>query len=243
MKVIILAAGYATRLYPLTRDTPKMLLDVGGRPMIDWVLDALGTLAEIDGIYVVTNARFAPQLEAWAPAGVKIVNDGTATDETRLGAIGDIGFVLDSEGLDDDLIVIAGDNLFKTSLEDFAAFARERNAPVVAVHDVGDPALISKYNTVELDRDGRITFFEEKPQEAHSTLAAVAIYFYPRRVLPLIRQYLAAGNNPDQPGRLVQWLYPQTPFYAWELAGRWYDIGALEQLEEARADFATESSR
>ena len=243
MKAIILAAGYATRLYPLTRDTPKMLLEVGGRPIVDWVLDALGTIDELDATYVVTNARFAPQLEAWAPEGVSVVNDGTETDETRLGAIGDIGFVLDRERIEDDIVVVAGDNLFTSPLEGFAAFARDRNAPVLAVHDVGDPALMPKYNTVEVDGDGRITYFEEKPRQARSTLAGIAIYFYPSGVLPLIRQYLDEGNNPDQPGRLVQWLYPRMPFYVWELPGKWYDIGALDQLEEARADFASDSAR
>jgi glucose-1-phosphate thymidylyltransferase len=243
MKAIILAAGYATRLYPLTRDTPKMLLGVGGRPMVDWVLDALRTIDEIDGIHVVTNARFAPQFEAWAPQGVTVIDDGTDSDENRLGAIGDIGFVLDREGIDDDLIVIAGDNLFTSSLEGFAELARDRQAPILAVHDVGDPALMPNYNTVETDEDGRITYFEEKPAEARSTLAGIALYFYPREVLPRIRQYLAAGNNPDQPGRLVEWLYTRTPSYVWELPGRWYDIGALDQLEEARAEFATDSAR
>jgi glucose-1-phosphate thymidylyltransferase len=243
VKGIVLAAGYATRLYPLTRNTPKMLLEVGGRPIVDWVLDALRTIDEVDGVYVVTNARFASQLQAWAPEGVRVVDDGTETDEARLGAIGDIGFVLEREGIDDDLVVIAGDNLFTASLDGFAELARDKRAPILAVHDVGDPALMPKYNTVEIDEDGRITYFEEKPERATSTLAGIAIYHYPHEVLPLIRRYLAEGNNPDQPGRLVQWLYPQTPFYVWQLPGRWYDIGALDQLEEARGEFATDSAR
>ena len=243
MKGLILAAGYATRLYPLTRDTSKMLLEVGGRPIVDWVLDALRTIDEIDDVYLVTNAKFAEQFEEWAPRGVTVVNDETASDETRLGAIGDIGLVLERATIDDDLVVIAGDNLFTTSLERFAARVRELDAPVLAVHDVGDLAQMPKYNTVETDADGRIAYFEEKPQNATSTRAGIALYFYPRRTLPLIRQYLAEGNNPDQPGRLVQWLYPRTPFYVWELPGAWYDIGALDQLEQARADFATHPTR
>ncbi len=239
MTGLILAAGYATRLYPLTRDTSKGLLDVGGKPMVDWVLAALRTIPELDDVYLVTNAKFAEQFRAWAPAGVQVVDDRTESDEGRLGAIGDIGFVLDHAGIDDDLVVIAFDNLFTASLEGFGAFARERGSPVLAVHDIGDPALISRYNTTEVDGEGRITHFEEKPARARSTLAGIALYYYRSEALPLIRRYLAEGENPDQPGRLVQWMYRKVPFYAWQLPGEWYDIGALEQLEEARAAFGS----
>ena len=245
MKALILAAGYATRLFPLTLETPKHLLEVGGRPMVDWVLDRLGPLDGLDGIYLVTNGKFAPAFEAWAaqrpgPA-VKVIDDGTTSEDDRLGAIGDIGLVLDSEEVDDDLIVVAGDNLFTGSIDGFVAEGRERERPVLAVHDVGDPELMSQYNTVETDEDGRITYFEEKPERARSTLAGIALYWYPRQVLPLIHTYLAETNNPDQPGRLVEWLYERTPVYVWQLPGAWYDIGTPEQLESARADFDTKS--
>ena len=237
MKAIVLAAGYATRLYPLTLDTPKPLLEVGGRPMVDYVLGALRT-ADVDEIFVVTNAKFASQFRAWAPAGVTVIDDGTTSEGDRLGAIGDIGFVLERTGLDDDLIVIAGDNLFTADIGGFAALGLEMDAPILAVHDMGDDAEMSQYNTTEFDDQGRITFFEEKPRNATSTLAGTALYFYPRRALPLVRQYLAEGNNPDQPGRLVEWLYPRTPCYVWEIPGEWYDIGSRDQLEAARAEFA-----
>ena len=243
MKALILAAGYATRLYPLTLETPKHLLEVGGRPMVDWVLDRLDPLDGLDGIYMVTNGKFAPAFEAWAVQrpgrAVKVIDDGTTSEDDRLGAIGDIGLVLDSEEVDDDLIVVAGDNLFTGSIDGFVAEGRERERPVLAVHDVGDAALMSQYNTVETDEDGRITYFEEKPERARSTLAGIALYWYPRQVLPLIHTYLAETNNPDQPGRLVEWLYERTPVYVWQLPGAWYDIGTPEQLESARADFNT----
>lgn len=243
MKALILAAGYATRLYPLTLETPKHLLEVGGRPMVDWVLDRLDPLDGLDGIYMVTNGKFAPAFEAWAVQrpgrAVKVIDDGTTSEDDRLGAIGDIGLVLDSEEVDDDLIVVAGDNLFTGSIDGFVAEGRKRGRPVLAVHDVGDAALMSQYNTVETDEDGRITYFEEKPERARSTLAGIALYWYPRQVLPLIHTYLAETNNPDQPGRLVEWLYERTPVYVWQLPGAWYDIGTPEQLESARADFNT----
>jgi glucose-1-phosphate thymidylyltransferase len=174
---------------------------------------------------------------------VKVIDDGTTSEDDRLGAIGDIGFVLDREGIDDDLIVVAGDNLFTGGIEGFVAEGRRRGRPVLAVYDVGDPQLMSQFNTVETDADSRITYFEEKPERARTTVAGTALYWYAREVLPLIHTYLGEANNPDQPGRLVEWLYTRTPVYAWRLPGMWYDIGTPEQLEAARAEFATNSAR
>lgn len=242
MNLLVLAAGYATRLYPLTRDRPKSLLPVGGKPMADWLLRWLEPIG-FDATYLVTNAKFAPHFRQWAEGkDVTVVDDGTTSDEDRLGAIGDIGFVLDSEGIDDDLVVVAGDNLFSEPLADFGRAARERGAPLLAIHDVGDVELVrGRYNSIEIDAHGRITYFEEKPEEPRSTLAGIGLYFYPRATLPLIREYLAAGQNPDQPGRLVQWLYPRVDFYTWPVPGKWYDIGSREQLEEADRIFSAQS--
>jgi glucose-1-phosphate thymidylyltransferase len=242
MKLLVLAAGYATRLYPLTRDRPKALLPVGGKPMADRLLDALAPIG-FDGRYLVTNAKFAPHFREWAEdEDVTVVDDGTTSDDDRLGAIGDIGFVIDREGIDDDLVVVAGDNLFAETLGDFGRAAREKRTPLLAIHDVGDLELIrGRYNSIEVDANGRITFFEEKPDEPRSTLSGIGLYFYPRDSLPLIREYLAAGNNPDQPGRLVQWLYPRVDVYTWPVPGDWYDIGSREQLEEADRIFSSRS--
>jgi len=239
VKALVLAAGYATRLYPLTLHRPKALLEVGGRPMLDHVLERLEEMG-VDETIVVTNAKFTPHFEEWATGKqrVRIVNDGTTSNDDRLGAIGDTGFVLDQTGLDDDLVVVAGDNLFGEDVSGFAAYGQEVDAPVLAVHDVGDLSLMSEYNQIEIDEQGRITFFEEKPENARSTLAGVALYFYPRHTLPLIRQYLAEDNNPDQPGRLIEWLYPRTSVYTWRLPGQWYDIGSAETLQEADRIFS-----
>lgn len=240
MKVIVLAAGYATRLYPLTLDRPKALLDVGGKPMLDRVLARMDALDGVDGTIVVTNEKFAPQFEAWAAAkdDVTVVNDGTTSEEDRLGAIGDLGFVLDRLSIDEDIVVVAGDNLFGSGISGFVEFGRKVDAPVLAVRDVGDLTQMSKYNQVETDADGRISHFEEKPAAATGTRMGVALYYYPRSVLPLVRRYLAEGNNPDQPGRLVEWLYRRTPVYTWDVLGTWYDIGSLESLREADTIFS-----
>jgi glucose-1-phosphate thymidylyltransferase len=244
MKVIILAAGYATRLYPLTLTRPKPLLPVAGKPMIEYVLDNLAPIGGIDRVYVVTNAKFADQFQQWADGycgahvNLTIVNDGSTDDTNKLGAIGDIHYVLKTQNVDDDLVVVAGDNLFSQKLDDFGRVCRARNAPMLALYDVGDLEQIKKYNSITLDPDGCITFFEEKPKNPTSTLTGIALYFYPRHTLPLIRQYIAAGNNPDQPGRLVQWMYPRVPFYTWIVPGLWFDIGSKETLEEANTIFA-----
>ena len=246
MKVIILAAGYATRLYPLTLTQPKPLLPVAGKPMIDHVLDNLAPIGGLDRIYVVTNAKFADHFEQWsadyrahkAKLDFTIVNDQSTDDSNKLGAIGDIHFVLKTQNIADDLIVVAGDNLFSEKLSDFGRYCRQQNAPVLAVYDVGDLEQIKKFNAISLDGEGRITFFEEKPKNPTSTLTGIALYFYPRSTLPLIEQYVAEGNNPDQPGRLVQWLYTRLPVYTWKVPGLWYDIGSKEMLEEANRIFA-----
>lgn len=239
MKLLVIAAGYATRLYPLTRDRPKALLPVGGRPMLDRVLSSLAGIGA-DETFVVTNAKFAPHFRAWAAdrPEVTVFDDGTQSDADKLGAIGDIAFVLEQAGIDEDLVVVAGDNLFSADLHEFGEVCRARNAPVLAVYDVGDLSQMSKYNAIETDGEGRITYFEEKPGAPTSTLTGIALYFYPRHVLPLIRRYVAEGNNPDQPGRLVQWLYPRVDVYTWRVPGEWFDIGSDETLRQADARFS-----
>jgi glucose-1-phosphate thymidylyltransferase len=246
VKALVLAAGYATRLYPLTRERPKHLLPVAGRPMLEHVLECLGAIEELDGLYLVTNSKFAGQFADWA-AGYEpprpelrpqVIDDGTRDESDRLGAIGDLAFVLETQGIDEDLIVLAGDNLFSENLDGFGRAVREREAPVLALYDVGDLEAIRQYNSIEVDAEGRVVYFEEKPAEPRSTLIGVALYYYPRSVLPLVERYLSEGNNPDQPGRFVQWLYPQLEVYTWPLPGLWFDIGSREMLAEADRIFA-----
>jgi glucose-1-phosphate thymidylyltransferase len=242
VKAVILAGGYATRLYPLTRDRPKHLLQVNGRPILELLLERL-PLEELDAVYVVTNAKFADRFREWAtsyPADVVVLDDGTTSEEDRLGAIGDLQLVIESEGLDDDLIVAAGDSIFTERLDDFARFGQERDAAAIAVYDVGDLESMKQLSSIGVDADSRLVAFEEKPEQPESTLAGIALYFYPRALLPLVGQYLAEGHNPDQPGRLVGWLHRRTPVYAWRVPGRWFDIGTPETLAEAERLFETD---
>ena len=229
MKALILAAGYATRLRPLTDTIAKPLLPVGGRPMVDWIVDRIAETTA-DEIHLVTNARFASDFERWAQGNDVIVhNDGTTSNDDRLGAIGDIDFV----GLDDDLLAIASDNLFDYSLADYEAFWRQKGGSAVAVHDVRDRELAKKYGIVDVAEDDRITNFVEKPQDPPTTLCATATYLYTREHAELIPSYLAEGNPPDQPGNYVAWLHERAPVYAYRFAGEWYDIGDAAQLLEA----------
>ena len=245
MKLIILAAGYATRLYPLTLNQPKPLLPVAGKPMMEHVLDNVANIRDIDQAYIVTNAKFVSHFENWAKSyrpdlhfRFTIVNDGSTDDSNKLGAIGDMHLVLTKHEINDDVIVIGGDNLFSHDLSQFGDFCKQKNAPVTGVYDVGDLEAIKKYNAIDIDDEDRITFFEEKPAQPRSTLTGIALYYYPQSALPVINQYIADGNNPDQPGRLVQWMYPRTSFYTWRVPGLWFDVGSIETLEEANRVFS-----
>lgn len=245
MNVLILAAGYATRLYPLTLTKAKPLLPVAGKPMIEWVMDNLAPVRDIKTVFIVTNAKFAKDFQAWAEEyekrnpnrRLKVVNDGSTDDSDKLGAIGDINLVLLRENLaEDDLLVVAGDNLFSEPLTEFVESARGSEA-TLATYDVGDLEAIKKYSAITTDKDGVITAFEEKPAKPESTLTGIALYYFSRETIPMFRTYLAAGNNPDQPGRFIQWLYTRKPVKTHQIGGTWFDIGSKETLEEANELF------
>lgn len=248
MNVLILAAGYATRLYPLTLDKAKPLLEIAGRPMIEWIVDNLEGIPDIETIYVVTNDKFAGDFQKWAESyqdrhpnfKFKVMNDGSTSDDDKLGAIGDINFVINRAELTaSPLMIIAGDNLFAEPLAGFVELARTSDA-TIGVYDVGDKEVIKKYGNIDIDAEGTVTHFQEKPEKPRSTLAAVALYYYSPKVISLLKTYLAAGNNPDQPGRFVQWLYARQPVKAYQLKGKWLDIGSKETLEDANKMFATQ---
>ena len=241
MQALILAAGYATRLYPLTLTQPKPLLPVGGKPMLEHVIDHLAPIEGMQEVFIVTNEKFVTHFTEWSEKyrrekkklDFKIINDGSTSDADKLGAIGDMNLVITRENVSGDLLVVAGDNLFDSSLAPFVEFARKQKTTVLAVYDVGDLESIKKYNSITLDAEGKITFFEEKPKNPTSTITGIALYYFPPDVVEMIKTYVAEGNNPDQPGRLIQWLYPRVPVHTWTVPGRWFDIGSKETLEEA----------
>ena len=239
MEAVVLAAGYATRLRPLTNRVAKPLLPLAGRPMIDYLADKIDEVGDVEAIHVVTNSRFAADFEAWAssrsgPVPVRVHDDGTTSNNDRLGAIGDLRFVIERAGLEDeDLLVVAGDNLFDFSLEEYVAFWRSRGGSAIGVHDVGDFDLARRYGIVELDDSDRVVSLVEKPERPAGTLASIAAYLFPAEHAALVRKYLEEGNAADQPGRFVVWLYPRVPVHGYRFQGDWLDIGDREQLLEA----------
>lgn len=243
MKAIILAAGYATRLRPLTENMAKPLLPVGGRPMIDYIYDKIAEVGEVDAVHVVTNHKFAESFEQWAAShsdrlSIQVHDDGTLSNEDRLGAIGDIRFTVERAGLQgDDLLIIAGDNLFEFSLDEYVAFWREKSttgpASCIALYECPDMELVKQYSIVELDEQERVTSFVEKPQNPTTNTVGIATYIYHRELVSLIDQYLAEGNSPDQPGKYIAWLHTRVPVYGYRFAGEWLDIGNREQLLHA----------
>jgi glucose-1-phosphate thymidylyltransferase len=231
MKTLILAAGYATRLRPLTDSIPKMLLPLAERPMLDYLLDRIREVEEIEEIHLVTNAAFAPAFQDWAPEDVTVHDDGTTSNEDRLGAIGDMAFAIERGGLEgEDLLVVAGDNLIGYSLRDFVDFWRMKDGSAIAVHQVEERELLEQYGVVEVDADDRVVGLEEKPAEPKSNLAATASYLYRGDHLELLPRYLEEGNPPDAPGNFMVWLHKRAPVYAYRVFGEWFDIGDLRQL-------------
>jgi glucose-1-phosphate thymidylyltransferase len=238
VKALLLAAGYATRLRPLTDDLAKPLLPVGGRPMIDWILDRLEELDELEEIHVVTNSRYAGVVERWAadlPRRVEVHDDGTTSNEDRLGALGDVQFAVNRGHLGGDaLLVIAADNLFEFSLRGYVDFWRQKgSASAVAVHRLADRSLARLYGVVELDAEDCVVSLEEKPDEPRSDLVSTATYLFGREHLTLLERYLAEGNPPDPPGRFLVWLHQREPIYGYQFSESWLDIGDPEQLREA----------
>lgn len=247
MNGIILAAGYATRLYPLTIDKAKALLPVYDRPIIDYIVDEMNTLDDLERIIVVSNHRFASQFEDWADlrnkaAGpgekpIVIVDDQTVSEEDRLGAIGDIQFCVDQLKIDDELLVIAGDNLFTYRLRDAWSYYRGHGIDTVLGSHMPAGTDLRRYAVAVLDDDGQITSMIEKPPEPQSDIAVFATYFYRQDTVPLIREYLESGNQPDAPGNFPVWLHTRKPVRCYLFDGICIDIGTPESYAEVTSIF------
>ena len=240
MKTIILAAGYATRLYPLTENFPKPLLTVGGKPILDWLIEDIHTSALVDGYIVVSNHRFADIFRRWADGHalpITVVDDGTDTNQTRLGAVRDIRYALEKTGVRDDVLVIAGDNVLDFSLVPFIAFGRESGCSCVMCYEENEPARQRRTAIITVDGSGAITSYEEKPPVPKSSLAVPPFYFYKARDIARIGEALDAGCGWDAPGSFAAWLSWQTPMRAYRMPGRRYDVGNLESYEAIRTSY------
>ena len=237
MKAIILAAGYATRLYPLTLNRPKALLPIGEKPIIDHIVEKMDEVDELDEIFVVSNDKFASHFEAWAKTAksrvpITVLNDGTTDDSNKRGAIGDIAFVIEEAKVDDDLMVIAGDNFFTYSLADYVRFFREKDRDCVCVKVWEDESQLSQFGIALLDEKGMVLDIEEKPAKPKSNTAVFAAYLYKKETVPMFAEYLAAGNKSDAPGNFPAWLYLQKEVYAYTFEGECYDIGTPDSYRE-----------
>lgn len=238
MKCLILAAGYATRLYPLTENFPKPLLKVGEKPILDWLIDDIDQAGRVDEYVVISNHKFAGIFEDWAKGKrVTVLDDGTSSNETRLGAVRDIQFAIDTLGLDDDLLVIAGDNLLDFSLVRFIQYAQEKGTTCVMRYY--EPAIekLRKTGVATVDDEGLILSMVEKPAEPQSHWCCPPFYFYRKEDVPLVKVGIDSGCGVDAPGSFIAWLATQTPVYAWEMPGRRYDIGNLASYEEVKRNY------
>lgn len=241
MKCLILAAGYATRLYPLTENFPKPLLQVGEKTILDWLVDDIAATGRVDGFVVISNHKFAAHFAQWAkskPFEVNVVDDGTCTNETRLGAVRDIQFAIDQLGLHEDVLVIAGDNVLDFSLDGFMAFAAERGTSCVMCHEENDLEKQRKTAIICMDENGLITDYEEKPRVPKGHHAVPPFYFYRAQDVRRIPEALAEGCSADAPGSFAAWLSTQTPVHAWVMPGRRYDVGDLKSYEAVQRIFA-----
>ena len=240
MKCLILAAGYATRLYPLTENFPKPLLKVQGKPILDWLLEDLSQAGRIDAYAVVTNHKFARHFSAWAGEHrlpITVLDDGTESNETRLGAVRDIKFALDHLGWMDDLLVMAGDNLLDFSLEPFLAYQCEKGTSCIMRYWEADENRLHRSGVCEVDGDGRVLSMEEKPAAPRSHWCTPAFYILRAEDAGSVSRAIESGCGADAPGSFIAWLTKQTAVYAWPMPGERYDIGNLESYELAQKNY------
>ena len=245
MKAVILAAGYATRLYPLTKNKPKCLLPVAGRTILDSLCSKLAKIKALEEIILVTNAKFFNQLSEWqkkADFGVPVrtLNDGTTSNETRLGAIGDLDFSIKQGKVDTDIVMLASDNLFDAGLDSFVEFAQKKKDKIcIALYDIKEPKLAAKrYGVLDMDATGLIQSIEEKPEFPKSSYIGMGLYYFPKSSLNLIQKYLGGSKANDAPGFYIRWLVDnKVGIYGFLFNGIWYDIGDLKALEEANKNF------
>ena len=248
MKSIILAAGYATRLYPLTENFPKPLLEIGRSTILDRLLDDVDTIPGITGHVVVTNGKFAPIFEKWVegrraeggtvsgtqPLPVQVLSDGTFSNETRLGAVRDLVLALETFGIDDDILVLAADNILEFSLKGFVEEFRRKGTSMIMCHHEQEIYKLQRTGVIEVDGDFRVLQMQEKPQVPVSHWAVPPFYIYRREDLPLVRSAIAGGCGTDAPGNLAHYMVEHTAVHAWPMPAGRFDIGSLDTYEQAK---------
>jgi len=241
MKAIILAAGYATRLYPLTLNKPKALLPVSGKPILNYIVEKVEEIEDIDEVFIITNDKFYMDFVYWLAQNeknfskkIEILNDGTTSNETRLEGIGDLRFVIKEKNINDDILVLASDNLFEDSLINLVDSFKKKRAVTNAVFKLEEKEEAKKFGVVEIDSEGRIIGFEEKPQEPKTNLASGAIYIFPKEFLKNIEEYMEREKSKGAIGFLIQNFYKKQEVCASLFKGKWFDIGSKESYEKVK---------
>ena len=240
MKCLILAAGYATRLYPLTENFPKPLLTVGDKTILDWLVDDIDTAGEVDEYVVISNHKYAHHFEAWAKGKqqkITVVDDGTDTNETRLGAVKDIQFAIDKLNLDDDMLVIAGDNVLDFSLIKFIVYAKEKQTSCIMRYYEPDVRKLLKCGVVTIDDNDKILNMTEKSPTPATHWCCPPFYYYTKADTALVKKGIESGCGTDAPGSYIAWLCKQSTVHAMEMPGRRYDIGNLESYEQVQKEY------
>ena len=238
MKCVILAAGYATRLYPLTENFPKPLLAVGEKNILEWLIDDIGD--SVDGYIVISNHKFAEHFVKWAatrPEKITVLDDGTESNETRLGAVRDVHFAVEKLGLDDDLLVIAGDNVLDFSLRGYISYYREKQTTCIMRYYEPSEEKLHKTGVAEVDENDLILGMEEKPANPKSHWCTPPFYIYKRSDVPMVKKGIESGCGVDAPGSFIAWLSGQVPVHAYEMPGKRYDIGNLASYEEVQKTY------
>ena len=239
MKAIILLAGYATRMYPLTENMPKALLPIKGKPVVDYIVEQINKLPQVDTIYAVTNSKFFPHFSKWAKTAptlipIEVLDDGTTSNENKRGAIGDIHFTITEKNIDDELFIVAGDNYFTYDLTEQHEVFRQTGCDTIVGKELDDIEQLKAFAVAKLDENGKVLHLVEKPDKPESNIGIFASYFYRKDTIPLFKQYLDEGNNPDSPGYFPGWLYKIRDIYTYTMNGDGYDIGTIEMYEQLK---------
>ncbi len=240
MKCLILAAGYATRLYPLTENFPKPLLKVGEKTILDWLIDDIDGAGLVDEYVVISNHKFACHFDEWAKTKtqrITVVDDGTDSNETRLGAVKDIQFAIDKLSIDDDMLVIAGDNVLDFSLTKFVRYAKDKKSSCIMRYFESEKKKLQKCGVVTIDENDLILDMEEKPEEPKSNWCCPPFYYYTREDAKLVEKGIDSGCGTDAPGSYIAWLCTQTNVHAMEMPGKRYDIGNLESYAKVQEEY------